>query len=113
MKNFGLIGRKLSHSFSKKYFQEKFFKEQLVDCRYLNIEIEDISILRDVIKKNNLNGVNITIPFKEKVIPFLDKLSKNATEIGAVNTIEIKGEKLIGHNTDFSGFAQSFIPLLK
>ena len=113
MKTYGLIGRNLSHSFSYKYFQEKFLKEQLSDCQYLNFELEDISILRDIIKKNNLSGVNITIPFKEKVIPFLDKLSKDAAEIGAVNTIEIKGEKLIGHNTDVFGFAQSFIPLLK
>ena len=113
MKTYGLIGRNLSHSFSYKYFQEKFFKEQLSDCQYLNFELEDISILRDIIKKNNLSGVNITIPFKEKVIPFLDQLSKDAAEIGAVNTIEIKGEKLIGHNTDVFGFAQSFIPLLK
>ena len=113
MKTYGLIGRNLSHSFSYKYFQEKFFKEQLSDCQYLNFELEDISILRDIIKKNNLSGVNITIPFKEKVIPFLDKLSKDAAEIGAVNTIEIKGEKLIGHNTDVFGFAQSFISLLK
>ena len=113
MKTYGLIGRNLSHSFSYKYFQEKFFKEQLSDCQYLNFELEDISILRDIIKKNNLSGVNITIPFKEKVIPFLDKLSKDAAEIGAVNTIEIKSEKLIGHNTDVFGFAQSFISLLK
>ena len=113
MKTYGLIGRNISHSFSYKYFQEKFFKEQLSDCQYLNFELEDISILRDIIKKNNLSGVNITIPFKEKVIPFLDKLSKDAAEIGAVNTIEIKGEKLIGHNTDVFGFAQSFISLLK
>jgi shikimate dehydrogenase len=113
MKTYGLIGRNLSHSFSHKYFQKKFCKEQLSDCQYLNFEIEDISILRDIVKRNNLNGVNITIPFKEKVIPFLDKLSKDASDIGAVNTIEIKGEKFIGHNTDFFGFAQSFIPLLK
>ena len=79
----------------------------------MNFEIEDISSLREFVRENNIKGLNITIPFKEKVIPFLDKLSKNATEIGAVNTIEIKGEKLIGHNTDVSGFAQSFIPLLK
>ena len=113
MKTYGLIGRNLSHSFSHKYFQKKFDKEQLSDCQYLNFEIEDISSLREFVRENNIKGLNITIPFKEKVIPFLDKLSKNATEIGAVNTIEIKGEKLIGHNTDVSGFAQSFIPLLK
>ena len=113
MKTYGLIGRNLSHSFSYKYFQEKFFKEQLSDCQYLNFELEDISSLRELVRENNIKGLNITIPFKEKVIPFLDKLSKDAAEIGAVNTIEIKGEKLIGHNTDVFGFAQSFIPLLK
>ena len=113
MKTYGLIGRNLSHSFSYKYFQEKFFKEQLSDCQYLNFELEDISSLRELVRENNIKGLNITIPFKEKAIPFLDKLSKDAAEIGAVNTIEIKGEKLIGHNTDVFGFAQSFIPLLK
>ena len=113
MKTYGLIGRNLSHSFSHKYFQKKFCKEQLSDCQYLNFEIEDISSLRELVRENNIKGLNITIPFKEKAIPFLDKLSKDAAEIGAVNTIEIKGEKLIGHNTDIFGFAQSFIPLLK
>jgi len=113
MKTYGLIGRNLSHSFSYKYFQKKFYKEHLSDCQYLNFEIEDISSLRELVRENNIKGLNITIPFKEKAIPFLDKLSKDAAEIGAVNTIEIKGEKLIGHNTDVFGFAQSFIPLLK
>ena len=113
MKTYGLIGRNLSHSFSYKYFQKKFYKEHLSDCQYLNFEIEDISSLRELVQENNIKGLNITIPFKEKAIPFLDKLSKDAAEIGAVNTIEIKGEKLIGHNTDVFGFAQSFIPLLK
>ena len=113
MKTYGLIGRNLSHSFSYKYFQKKFYKKQLSDCQYLNFEIEDISSLRELVRENNIKGLNITIPFKEKAIPFLDKLSKDAAEIGAVNTIEIKGEKLIGHNTDVFGFAQSFIPLLK
>ena len=113
MKTYGLIGRNLSHSFSYKYFQKKFYKEQLSDCQYLNFEIKDISSLRELVRENNIKGLNITIPFKEKAIPFLDKLSKDVAEIGAVNTIEIKGEKLIGHNTDVFGFAQSFIPLLK
>ena len=113
MKTYGLIGRNLSHSFSYKYFQKKFYKKQLSDCQYLIFEIEDISSLRELVRENNIKGLNITIPFKEKAIPFLDKLSKDAAEIGAVNTIEIKGEKLIGHNTDVFGFAQSFIPLLK
>ena len=87
MKTYGLIGRNLSHSFSYKYFQKKFYKEHLSDCQYLNFEIEDISSLRELVRENNIKGLNITIPFKEKAIPFLDKLSKDDAEIGAINTI--------------------------
>ncbi len=112
MKTYGLIGRNLSHSFSYKYFQEKFFKEQLSDCQYLNFELNDISTLRKLVQKNDIKGLNITIPYKEKVIPFLDEITKQADKIGAVNTIQIKGNKLIGHNTDIFGFEQSITPLL-
>ena len=112
MKTYGLIGKNLSHSFSQKYFQQKFFKEGIKDCQYLNFELNDISTLRKLVQKNDIKGLNITIPYKEKVIPFLDEITKQADKIGAVNTIQIKGDKLIGHNTDIFGFEQSITPLL-
>ena len=112
MKTYGLIGKNLSHSFSQKYFQQKFFKEGVKDCQYLNFELNDISTLRKLVQKNDIKGLNITIPYKEKVLPFLDEITKQADKIGAVNTIQIKGNKLIGHNTDIFGFEQSITPLL-
>jgi shikimate dehydrogenase len=112
MKTYGLIGENLSHSFSQQYFQKKFSKERIKDSQYLNFEINDISCLRELIQKKNIKGLNITIPFKEKVIPILDKLTEDAKEIGAVNTIQINGNKLIGHNTDIFGFEESITPLL-
>jgi shikimate dehydrogenase len=112
MKTYGLIGENLSHSFSQQYFQKKFSKERIKDCQYLNFEINDISCLRELIQKKNIKGLNITIPFKEKVIPILDELTEDAKEIGAVNTIQINGNKLIGHNTDIFGFEESITPLL-
>ena len=112
MKTYGLIGENLSHSFSQKYFQQKFFKEGVKDCQYLNFELNDISTLRKLVQKNDIKGLNITIPYKEKVIPFLDEITRQADKIGAVNNIQIKGDKLIGHNTDILGFEQSILPII-
>jgi len=112
MKTFGLIGKDLSHSFSAKYFNEKFFKEE-IDAQYLNFELNNISEFPKLIRKQKLSGINITIPYKESIIPFLDKLSNEAKEIGAVNTIKLFNEKLVGHNTDIIGFTQSIIPILE
>ena len=112
MKTFGLIGKSLSHSFSSNYFNEKFFKERITNTEYLNFELNDISKLPQLIKKQNLSGVNVTLPYKESIIPFLDELSEDAKRIGSVNTIQISNGKLIGHNTDVVGFKQSITPLL-
>ena len=112
MRTFGLIGKNLSHSFSQQYFQEKFLKEKINNCQYLNFEIDELVNLRELIMKKAIKGLNITIPFKEKVIPFLDDITKEANEVGAVNTIQIKGEKLIGYNTDILGFEQSILPII-
>ena len=112
MKTFGLIGKSLSHSFSSSYFNEKFFKEENTNTKYLNFELNDISEFPQLIKKQNLSGLNVTLPYKESIIPFLDELSENAKSIGAVNTIQIANGKLIGHNTDIIGFKQSITPLL-
>ena len=112
MRTFGLLGKNISHSLSQQYFQQKFYNEGIKDCQYLNFELNDISTLRKLVQKNDIKGLNITIPYKEKVIPFLDEITKQADKIGAVNTIQIKGNKLIGHNTDIFGFEESITPLL-
>lgn len=118
MQKYGLIGYPLKHSFSKDYFNEKF-KAEHIDAEYINFEIPGINDFMEVIEENtNLHGLNVTIPYKEQVIPFLDELDKDAVKIGAVNVIKFvrqpKGKiKLIGYNSDIIGFTQSIEPLLK
>ena len=112
MKTFGLIGKSLSHSFSARYFNKKFYKEKITDAEYLNFEINDISKFTHLIKIQKLSGLNVTIPYKESIIPFLDELTEDAKSIRSVNTIQFKNNKLIGHNTDIIGFKQSILPIL-
>jgi shikimate dehydrogenase len=114
-KRFGLLGRNISYSFSKGYFTDKFNADPLFEgCSYENFDIPEITAFPEIIKTTpNLKGMNVTIPYKEVVIPYLDKLSKKATEIGAVNTIKFtKKGKLKGYNTDYYGFMKSLEPLL-
>ena len=113
MRTFGLIGKSLSHSFSESYFINKFQKEGITNAEYKKFELSNISEFPDLIKNNQLSGINVTIPYKESIIPFLDELTPQAKTIGAVNTIQFKGDKLIGHNTDTIGFLQSISPILK
>ena len=112
MRTFGLIGKTLSHSFSEGYFNKKLHKEDINDAEYKNFELNNISEFTALIRKMKLSGLNKTIPYKESVIPFLDELTPQAKAIGAVNTIQFKDNKLIGHNTDTIGFSQSIYPLL-
>lgn len=114
-KRFGLLGRNISYSFSKGYFTEKFSNEHFTDCSYENFDIPEINFFTELRKNNtDLNGLNVTIPYKETVIPFLDKLSKTASQIGAVNTIKFtKKGKIKGYNTDYYGFKKSLKPLLQ
>ncbi len=113
MTHFGLIGKSLTHSFSKEYFEKKFKELPLKDCVYSNFEINGIEKIKQVLSEtSDLKGLNVTIPYKESVIPFLDELSAEAKEIGAVNCIKIQNNKLIGYNTDVYGFAQSIKPFL-
>lgn len=114
-RRFGLLGRNISYSFSKGYFTEKFSKEHFEGCTYENFDIPDINSFTELRENNaDLTGLNVTIPYKEAVIPFLDKLSKNASQIGAVNTIKFtKKGKLKGYNTDYYGFKKSLEPLLQ
>ncbi|MEX2592850.1 MAG: shikimate dehydrogenase [Anditalea sp.] len=108
MRKFGLIGHPLKHSFSKGYFTEKFEDEGLVNCQYELFQIDDISKIRQVLSENpELVGLNVTIPYKEQVIPYLDHLEPACQIIGAVNTIKIDGGKLTGFNTDYIGFKES------
>ena len=105
MRQFGLIGYPLSHSFSKKYFTEKFEKEGLQNCSYDNYPIASINELPDMLADNpSLEGFNVTIPYKEQVIPFLSEQSAVVRETGACNCIKIKNGRLTGYNTDVTGF---------
>jgi shikimate dehydrogenase len=111
---FGLVGKNISYSFSKGYFGEKFQKLNLVDYSYENLDFQNIDEFPEFIIQNpTISGLNVTIPYKETILPYLDKLSKKAAEIGAVNTIKItKSGKLKGFNTDYLGFKKSLEPLL-
>ena len=110
---FGLIGKSLTHSFSKSYFSEKFLKENLSHT-YSNFELESIDDFPKLINQNKkLKGLNVTIPYKEQLIPYLDELDEEAKKIGAINTIAFNDGKLIGFNTDVWGFEQSLLPRIK
>ncbi|WP_179376225.1 shikimate dehydrogenase family protein [Winogradskyella wichelsiae] len=111
---FGLLGRDISYSFSRGYFAEKFKKENLPHT-YVNFDLPNIEDLNEVLSStSNIKGINVTIPYKEEVIPLLDDLNKRAKKIGAVNTIKItRNNKLIGYNTDYYGFKNSLKPHLK
>jgi shikimate dehydrogenase len=118
MKKYGLIGYPLGHSFSKGYFTEKFIKENISDCVYDNFPISTIDLLPSLIKDNpELIGLNVTIPYKEKVFPFIDDIDEKAAKIGAVNTLKIyrkdNGFALHGFNTDCYGFEQPLKQVLK
>lgn len=102
MRHYGLIGKHLSHSFSKNFFTAKFANEE-IDADYSLIELEDISTIDSIIAERELSGFNVTIPYKESIIPYLDELSPEAEAIGAVNCVVIKGGRRIGHNTDITG----------
>ena len=113
IKCYGLIGYPLGHSFSKKYFTEKFLREGIENSVYELFPIEHIEALPDLIQSQpHLCGLNVTIPYKEQVLPYLDALSDAVKEIGACNCIAFHNEKLTGYNTDVIGFEQSLRPLL-
>ena len=118
MRRFGLIGFPLSHSFSEKYFAEKFRNEGITDVSYENFPLESIHEFPGLITSvKDLAGLNVTIPYKEKIIPYLDELAGEAAAVQAVNTIRIvpQGDRmhLTGYNTDVWGFEVTLKPLLK
>jgi shikimate dehydrogenase len=107
MRKFGLIGYPLGHSFSGKYFREKFRLASMEDCLYSNFEIPSIVNFPDILKDPELEGLNVTIPYKQQVIPFLSKKDPVVEEIGACNCIRISHGVLTGYNTDVIGFRES------
>lgn len=118
MKRYGLIGYPLGHSFSRNFFNEKFASEN-IQAEYVNFEIPSIEQFPEIIRANpNLAGLNVTIPYKEAVIPYLNRLDTDAAAIGAVNVIRInrispKETELVGYNSDVIGFSRSIEPLLE
>lgn len=117
MELYGLVGYPLGHSFSAGFFAEKFAREG-IDADYLNFEIPEIGRLNDIVAEHpDLRGLNVTIPYKQAVIPLLDTLSDEARAIGAVNVIRVSRAggrvRLEGHNSDVFGFCRSIAPLLR
>ncbi len=111
MLHFGLVGKKLGHSFSQKWFEKRFNELQLTECSYSNIELETIDNVID--NTSHLKGFNVTIPYKNQILPYLDELSSESEAIGAVNCVVRNNDnKLIGYNTDYYGFMESLRPLL-
>lgn len=118
MKTFGLLGYPLGHSFSKKFFTEKFEKEGLNNHEYLNFELDSIGKFPSIFEStDNICGLNCTIPYKQQVMKFLDSIDEETQQVGAVNTIKIirsdEGIKLKGFNTDIIGFEKSLKPMLE
>ncbi len=112
MHTYGLLGKNLSHSFSRQYFSDKFANEHIA-AEYLNFETGSLTSLPDILKKHpELKGFNVTIPYKEDIIEMLDDVDPEAKAVGAVNTVKVTHGKLIGYNTDVFGFANSIKPFL-
>ena len=105
----GLIGKNISYSFSKTFFEDKFRKKKLSSYSYDIFDIEDITKVKDLFKEKNILGFNVTIPYKEKIINYLDELSDEAKKIGAVNCVLIQNGKKTGYNTDAFGFEKTLI----
>jgi shikimate dehydrogenase len=117
MRKFGLIGYPLGHSFSKKYFSEKFIRENITDCQYELYPLTSIDQIKELISRNSdLFGLNVTIPYKSAVIKYLDFIDEQARSIGAVNVVKLKrsADKVVlkGYNTDIDGFRNSVSPYL-
>jgi shikimate dehydrogenase len=110
MRNFGLVGKSLGHSFSKTFFEDYFRKNQ-IDAVFNNYELGSIDEVKNLLK-SGVTGLTVTIPYKETIIPFLDELSEEARAIGAVNVVQFTKGKTIGHNSDAFGFRQSIKPFL-
>lgn len=114
IKKYALIGKRLSHSFSKQFFEEKFRLFNFKNIEYQNYELENLQNFREWLKDKNLNGFNITIPYKQEIIPYCDFVEENSSEINAVNTVFIDYyNALHGYNTDVIGFEKSTLNYLR
>ena len=111
-KLFGLLGKDIGYSFSSDYFSNKFTAENL-QHKYVNFDLENLSTFKSLLNRKDISGMNVTIPYKQKVIPFLDELDPVAKAIGAVNTIVFKDNKRLGYNTDHIGFQKILLNHLK
>ena len=109
--SYGLIGKNLEHSFSANFFK-LFFDKNDIRATYSNFDLVSIKDLNQLFERNNFKGLNVTIPYKQEIIPYLDELTDDASKIGAVNVIQFKDGKKIGHNSDSFGFHQSIKPFL-
>ena len=110
LKHYGLIGKKLGHSFSAAFFKD-YFEKKNIEAKYSNFELNEIEEILPLFAQN-LSGLNVTFPYKESIIPFLDRLDESAAQIGAVNVIAFENGEKVGYNTDAYGFAQSIKPFL-
>ena len=114
MTTFALVGRNIGYSFSQKYFTEKFKREGINDCEYIYFDIQNLNELPALLKStSNLRGMNVTIPYKREVMKLLTAVDATAQAIGAVNTIKVTPDGLVGYNTDYYGFSKSLSPLLQ
>jgi shikimate dehydrogenase len=114
MNTYGLIGFPLSHSFSQHFFAEKFRREGIQDCTYDNFPLEKIEDVRHLIaNRPDLKGINVTIPYKEKILTYLSASDEMVKAIGACNCIRVSDQQLIGYNTDAIGFEKSFVKFLR
>ena len=112
MKRFGLIGKKLTHSYSKDFFNKTFSQCNLKKHEYNNYEISHLRLIKKLIETNNLYGLNVTIPFKQDIIKYLNEIDEIAKKVGSVNTLKIQKDQIKGYNTDIIGFEKSLLPLV-
>ena len=112
-RKYGLIGKNINYSFSKKYFNDKFLKENITNCSYENYDLQSVKDFKKIIKENAIKGFNVTIPYKEDIMEFINKIDPIAKKIGAINTIKIHNKNIIeGYNTDYIGFVISLKNLI-
>lgn len=113
MNTYGLIGKNISYSFSEQYFTQKFTQEQILDTVYKTFDLQTITEITTLLEDKNIKGLNVTIPYKEAILPYLHDLNPEAKAIGAVNVVKLVNNQLIGYNSDIYGFEISFLELLQ